>query len=160
MNLHEMFFVSSKSGDSPKNYRHIDTINVTDSYVAILKRTQEPDGTPYRFKKILIKVSIPMSSSTSAARINLNSTNTICYRSDMVSSNNSTLTTVKAEIDGGLIHGFMLNANSADEYSTPLYKGSLMFDNHECIHTVTAFMDATSTYFPIGSSVEIYGIDL
>lgn len=160
MNLHEVMLASQLMGGSNRKFRHIETVIVDTTGVSMVKRTQEPDGTPYDFRKVLVRLTVPKGNITSTGRINLNTTCTIAWRTDFISSSSEVITTVRAELDGGFINGFSLYTKTVSERIAPSTKSEVLFNQYDNIHTITVFTDPSSIHLPVGTKLEIYAVDM
>ncbi|MBR5514428.1 MAG: hypothetical protein IKV85_10670 [Ruminococcus sp.] len=158
MNLHEVFLASGMMGGSEENYVHIETIDVMSDGVSMLKRTNEPDGTPYNFKKVLVRLITPRCDVTAAGQININSSYPILWRDDIISSTGDSVSCMKAEIKNGMLEGFCLLTDDISGRAVPYYRSDTLFSPCESIETITVFIDPMSVNLPIGSSVEIYAV--
>lgn len=159
MNLHEVFLAAQMSGGGDSGvYRHIETLTVNEAGVSMLKRTTEPDGTPYDFKKVLVRLIVPKGNTTSSGQININSTCTALWRTDFVSASSNSVSTVKAAVENGFIDAFALCTKTVTERISPSYKSEILFTPIENIHTITAFTDPSSVHLPIGTTMEIYAV--
>ncbi len=158
MNLHEVFLASQMSGASEENFVHIETLEISTDGVSMLKRSNEPDGTPYDFKKVLIRIIVPKSTSTSAGQINLNSSSIMMWREDMISAASDTVSVVKAEIKNGMLDGFGLVAKEITERANPSYRSDVLFTQCERIHTISVFTEPMSANLPFGTTIEIYAV--
>ena len=159
MNLHEVFLAAGMSGGSNSGvYRHIETITVNEDGISMLKRTTEPNGTPYDFQKVLVRLMVPKGNTTSSGQVNLNSDCTVLWRTDLVSASSGSVSTVKATVENGFIDAFALCAKTLTERVSPSYKSEILFTPVESIHTITAFTDPSSVHFPIGTTLEIYAV--
>ncbi len=159
MNLHEVFLAAGMSGGSNSGvYRHIETITVNEDGISMLKRTTEPNGTPYNFKKMIMRLIVPKGNTTSSGQINLNSDCTVMWRTDFVSASSNSISTVKATVENGFVDAFALCTKTITERVSPSYKSEILFTPIENIHTITAFTDPSTVHFPIGTTLEIYAV--
>lgn len=152
--------LSSRVGSFEKPFRHIETLTVNEEGVSMLKRTTEPDGTPYDFKKVLVRLIVPKGNVTSSGQINLNSTWTPLWRTDFVSASSNSVSTVKAAVENGFLDTFALCTKTVTERISPNCKSEILFTPIENIHTITAFTDPSSVHLPIGTTLEIYAVDM
>jgi len=138
----------SVSQSAEKLYRHIETITVNEDGVSMLKRTTEPNGTPYNFKKLIVRLIVPKGNITSSGQINLNSNCTVMWRTDFISTSSSSVSTVKATAENGFVDAFALCTKTITERVSPSYKSEILFTPIENIHTITAFTDPSTVHFP------------
>ncbi len=158
MNLHEVFLASQMMSANEDNFIHIETIDITTDGVSMLKRTNEPDGTLYNFKKVLVRLIVPKGETTASGQININSSYPIMWREDMISSTSSSVSCIKAKIENGMLDGFCLLTKGVSERATPNYRSDILFTPCEKIDTITVFADPMSVNLPIGSTIEIYAV--
>lgn len=148
------------SSVTEKPLRHIETITVNEEGVSTIKRTAEPDGTPYNFKKVLVRLITQKGNVTSSGQININNTYTALWRTDFVSSSSSSVSTLKASIENGYIEAFALNTKTVTERASFSIKSDGFFTAMENIHTITAFTDPSSVHLVAGTTLEIYAVDM
>lgn len=166
MNLHDIFCVSSMveapsggtTAEAEGNFTLIEKINVSDSNLSMIMRTSEPDGTPYDFKKVLIKVIVPQGKGKSTGQINFNNESVALWRDDMVLADKKTASVVKAVIENGNLDVLPLCAYAIDERTAPTCKLEHFFTKMERIHTISVFVSTGSICFPSGTVIEIYAI--
>ena len=139
MNLHEVFMAAQLSENMHGKFELIEKITVSASDVALIKRNAEPDGTPYNFRKVVLVLKVPKASQTAPARININSDYTVGWRADMICKDNETVNCVKGAVDSGFLE---IDTTQAIEK----------------IHTVSAFTDPSTNYFPVGTTFSIYAV--
>lgn len=60
------------ASEKEKEWELIETITVEEDGVKILERTQEPDGTPYNFKKVMVYVYHPITTNQGQAGVQIN----------------------------------------------------------------------------------------
>lgn len=166
MNLHDLFCVSgivetsSEGGtvEIEENFTLIEKINVSDTNLSMIMRTHEPDGTPYDFKKALIKVVVPQGEGMSVGQINLNNSCVALWREDMVLADKKTASIVKVAIENGYLNILPLCSFAMDERTVPLFKLDHFLTQMESIHTISVFVSTGSICFPSGTVIEIYAI--
>lgn len=138
-------------------YELIDKINVGGSGISMITRTAEPDGTPYNFKKMLVKVVVPKGDSKSAGQININNDCVALWRADLVNDEKQTASIIKAAIENGYPNILPLSSYAIDERTTPSYRPDLLFRKMENIKSLSVFI-TTSGSIPNGTSIEIYAV--
>lgn len=164
MNLHEIFLAGqlmgggSSDSDGENKFELIEEININENEIAIVKRTTEPNGTPYNFKKIVVMISVPISNVSSAGRVNINSEIAVGWRTDMISSDYATTTTLKAQIDGGLLDAYCLYSKAETERTAPDYRPDYMLRTIEAINSLAIFSDPLGTDFPVGTKMIISAV--
>lgn len=151
---------SSGSSVTEKPFRHIETITVNEDAVSMIKRTTEPDGTPYNFKKVLVRLIVPKGDTTSAGQININSVITALWRTDFVSASSNSVSTLKASVENGFLNCFALSTKTVAERTAPSCKSEILFTPTENIHTIKAFTDPSSVHLHIGTTLEIYAVNM
>lgn len=141
-----------------QSYVLIEKITVSVSDISMIMRTQEPDGTPYDFKKVMIKLTTPKGTGTGVGQINLNTSCVAMWRNDVVAPDKGKVSIVKASIENGYINTISLCGDSMAERITPTYKAEYIFLKMTNIHTIAAFVDSDLIKLPIGTVLEIYAV--
>ncbi len=166
MNLHDIFCATSIAGAScggegtarEASYSLIEKITVSVSDISMIMRTNEPDGTPYDFKKVMIKLTAPKGGGTAVGQINLNTSCVAMWRNDVIAPDNTRVSIVKASIENGYVNTISLCGQSMAERIIPTYKAEYIFLKMENINSISAFIDSDSIKFPIGTVLEIYAV--
>ncbi|MBR3969938.1 MAG: hypothetical protein IKJ87_02550 [Ruminococcus sp.] len=158
MNLHEVFMAAQLSENMQGKFELIEKITVSASDVALIKRNAEPDGTPYNFRKVVLVLKVPKASQTAPARININSDYTVGWRADMICKDNETVNCVKGAVDSGFLETRSIYAKTETERVAPSVRVIDTTQAIEKIHTVSAFTDPSTNYFPVGTTFSIYAV--
>ncbi|MBQ6945792.1 MAG: hypothetical protein IJN43_15950 [Ruminococcus sp.] len=166
MNLHDIFCATSIAGANcggegttrEASYSLIEKITVSVSDISMIMRTNEPDGTPYDFKKVMIKLTAPKGGGTAVGQINLNTSCVAMWRNDVIAPDNTRVSIVKASIENGYVNTISLCGQSMAERIIPTYKAEYIFLKMENINSISAFIDSDSIKFPIGTVLEIYAV--
>ena len=166
MKLHDIFCISgmleASSGGgtavTEENYSLIDKINVSDSDLSMIMRTCEPDGTPYDFEKILVKVIVPTGIGKAAGQININTDCVALWREDLINAEKPTASVVRAVVENGNINILPLCSYAIDARTAPSCWHDYFFRKIENIKALSVFVNTSSIGFPLGTSIEIHAI--
>ena len=145
--------------DTP--YELIETIKLTeDTECSSISRNQEPDGTPYNFKHLLIKCNIKTGSDWDGAYVALwdgPEEPAICYIETIMAGNSPYLSVIKLDSINGLIFAETAHGAWASQTHSPTVSVN-SFGRIKGNIKDFEIMTTVGTILPAGSTIEILGV--
>lgn len=149
-----------------RDWEHIETIPIEEDGIKTIERTQEPDGTPYNFKKMLMYIHHPISTVTGRTGIKFDANGGTNY----VSSTGSQL---RADYSTDSVYYFEVVKNVIFAISATSLVGNPDYETNyasitNCITRKAVEVDDAIKYFrygslnghvlPVGTTMDIYAI--
>lgn len=149
-----------------RDWEHIETITVTEDETKVIERSQEPDGTPYNFKKVIVYVHHPIAENNGRTAFKFYDTQNTA---DYVVSHGQLLETTRANdgmfymesIKGHLFSSSIVCNENVAKYETvnvatspSAIRRTLTMDSI----TVLNYLSLNGYVLPIGTVMDIYAI--
>lgn len=143
------------------NYELIESITVSDDTTTVIERTQEPDGTAYDFKKVIVKYAIPQQAASTSNYLATRFNNQFfVWSQSPISSSGKTYCWHQVWIENGLYRQLVVNAS--------IYGGSmatLVGPSYDAVkNTASASISRIQPFisgdraFPSGTKIDIYAV--
>lgn len=151
--------VDMPSGESDKPFELIDTITL-DENVAQIVRNTEPDGTPYNFCKMMVRVKVPASTVFTAGFASELIADTFYFYGPFSESTQYICQIILLlEIRNGRVFGNMTESVGSG-HTASSYRGTVNLSGNLIKNTIDVFRMKTysSSGIPSGVEISIYGV--
>ena len=156
------------ASEKEKEWEHIETITVEEDGIKVIERNQEPDGTPYNFKKMMFFIHHPVTTNEGKTGLKLYR-ETIDGLSAYLGSGTASLrkegftdSVYYAEVIKDILYGHCATAlKSGNEYdASSAYIGNFVPRKLVKINAIeyVQYRSLNSFTLPIGTTFEIYAI--
>ena len=136
-----------------ERYECIDTV-VTTEPVNEIRRTQEPDGTAYRFKRILANIYCPKADAAASMYIWNGSGSQIGYVGNAVNTSER-YCRVTVDTSGGYLESQCTTPTGKNSYQSVNVTAASVF---RAMQVLDGIRFTAGTTFPAGTKIDIYGV--
>ena len=142
-------------------YELIESITVSDDTTTVIERTQEPDGTAYNFRKMIIKAAVAQASVASAQFSTVIGASVASAWSNNATSTTGTIyITQWLEVKNGIFNVRTHNGTTNSGYNTTDYGGSYSeaITSMESLIRIRMRLNSGALAFPSGTKIDIYAV--
>ncbi|MBQ9974569.1 MAG: hypothetical protein IJP02_06385, partial [Oscillospiraceae bacterium] len=139
-----------------EKYVHVESITTTEA-VNEIKRTLEPSGRPYNFKRVRLVIYCPVASTATGVSVRDEYGNRLCYAFAMSTSSGKHVHTV-IDVSHGYVEAQKIEATTANT-QTYWYSDMATFSlRDEPLTCIRVASNLASAPLPAGTQIDIYGV--
>lgn len=139
-------------------YELIETITVTEE-ITVIERTAKPDGTPYNYKKMLVKCHYNKATGSSGVGLRVNDGCTLSGASQL-NANNEMHNHYIVDVTGGIFYGRCMGGISGEFSTATDYPPAFYWLGRpvESINKINLYSIGGTVSIPVGSKIDIWGV--